>query len=212
MNRRKILISGAMAVGAVVGTALLPGGLRKARAALPSLEEMLAEKSMGQADAPVTMHAYESLTCPHCRSFHLETLPDLKAQYVDTGKLRIVFHDVLRNQRDLFAVMLARCSGNNYFPMLDALYQNQASWAQAPGDQFMQTLQQYGGMGGMNQQDFNACMNNNDLAQALIQRSNSQGRELGIQSTPTFIIGEERITGAQPLPVFQGILEPMLEE
>ena len=64
-----------------------------AKAAIVPVEEALSEMSMGPDNAPVTMIEYSSLGCPHCAAFHRDTLPKIKKEYIDTGKVRLVYRD-----------------------------------------------------------------------------------------------------------------------
>ncbi|MBF0248208.1 MAG: thioredoxin domain-containing protein, partial [Alphaproteobacteria bacterium] len=82
-----------------------------ARAEVASMENALKEMSIGKADAPVVMNDYSSLTCPHCAAFHTTTLNQIKKDYVDTGKVRVVFHDFPLDRIALAAMMLTRCAG-----------------------------------------------------------------------------------------------------
>ena len=77
----------------------------------------LADHMLGDAKAPVSIDEYFSLGCPHCADFDLEMLPKLKADYIDKGKLKFIFHDFPLNEISLQAAMLARCAPNDrYFP------------------------------------------------------------------------------------------------
>lgn len=208
MDRRKILILGGMAAAAL----MLPGRSGPAWARIATLEEALAEKSIGSDDAPVTIHAYESATCPHCAAFHRDTLPELKSRYVDTGQVRIVFHDFPLDARALYASMLARCAGDGrYFAMMEMLFSRQDHWARAPRDSFFDTLGQYGRLGGMTETEVTQCFENRELWDALVQRRAEAVEELDIRSTPTFIIGDERIQGARPIEEFEQVIQPMLD-
>jgi protein-disulfide isomerase len=89
---------------------------------------MLADKVLGDRAAPITIIEYSSLTCPHCADFHALTLPQIKAAYIDPGKARLIYRDFpLDNNAALSAAMVARCSVDNYFVVLDLLYKTQAS-------------------------------------------------------------------------------------
>ena len=86
-----------------------------AHAGVASLEDALSEKSMGKKDAPVTIIEYSSLGCPHCAAFHRETLPQIKKDYIDTGKVRLIFNDMPFGTPALAAAALARWGGTKRF-------------------------------------------------------------------------------------------------
>ena len=71
----------------------------------------LVEMSLGADDAPVTLIEYASLTCPHCANFHKTVLPQLKSDYIDTGKVRLIYREVYFDRPSLWAAMIARCAG-----------------------------------------------------------------------------------------------------
>ena len=89
----------------------------------------LPDQMLGKADAPVTIVEYASMTCPHCAHFHATTLPELKKKYIDTGKARLIFREFPFDPRAEAGFMLARCSKDKYFPMIDVLFKQQANWA-----------------------------------------------------------------------------------
>ena len=89
----------------------------------------LPDEMLGKADAPVTIVEYASMTCPHCAHFHETTLPELKKKYIDTGKARLIFREFPFDPRAEAGFMLARCSEDNYFPMVDVLFKQQRNWA-----------------------------------------------------------------------------------
>ena len=90
---------------------------------------------LGKADAPLTLVEYASLTCPHCAMFHAQELPGLKANYIETGKLRLVFREFPLDGFALRGAMLARCAGpDRYFTFLDLLFKGQSIWAAKPKD------------------------------------------------------------------------------
>ena len=88
---------------------------------------------VGSADAPNTIVEYASMTCPHCAQFQTEVFPQLKTKYIDTGKVRYMLREFPLDNLAAAAFMLARCAGNDrYYPMVDAMFSTQESWA-APG-------------------------------------------------------------------------------
>jgi len=180
-----------------------------ALAANVSLEEALAEKSIGRADAPVVIHEYASLTCSHCAAFHADTLPKIKKAYIDTGKVRLVYHDFPFGNLAIAAAMVARCSGkDNFFPMIGALFSSQKSWtySETPFDSLVGIAR----LVGMSEADVDACLDNQELLAKLQERVKQAGKNLGINSTPTFFVGAKKIPGNLPFEDFQDILDAAL--
>ncbi|MIL09500.1 DsbA family protein, partial [Salmonella enterica subsp. enterica] len=157
--KRRNLIFGMAATGVV---ATYPALL----SAQPTPEALLApgalpEKSFGPDDAPVTIIEYASLTCPHCRTFHVNVWPDLKKKYVDTGQVRFIMREFPFDPRSSAGFMLARCSKDNYFPMIDVLFKQQANWAAVENAQA--ALLQLAKLAGFSQQQFEACLTDQKL-------------------------------------------------
>ena len=81
---------------------------------------------IGSKSAPVTMIEYASLGCSHCASFHMKTLPKIKAEYIDTGKLKLIFKNFPLGTPSLAAAMIARCSGKTrFFGMIEIFFRSQ---------------------------------------------------------------------------------------
>ena len=147
----QVLRKGLIILGVLVGV------LGTARAA--HLEAMTAERVLGKAGAPVTIIEYASLTCPHCAAFHKDVLPQLKAKYVDTGKVKIVYRDFPLDGRATLAAMVARCAPpERYFGFLDALFRSQTQWGRAEDPK--KALAQIAKVGGMGDAESDACMKN----------------------------------------------------
>ena len=79
-----------------------------AAAAAAAPVQVLPDVVLGEASAPVTVVEYASFTCPHCAAFHDENFPKLKAEYIDTGKVRFIQRDVYFDQVGLWAGVLER--------------------------------------------------------------------------------------------------------
>jgi protein-disulfide isomerase len=174
--------------------------------------EALAERVLGNKDAPVTIQAFESLTCSHCAAFEKETMPELKTAYIDTGKVKLVFNDYPLDGRAMLAAMVARCvAPDRYFGMLNLLFSTQATWAAAKTPEaFLAQLNQVARQGGMSDEDFASCTKNEALFNGIRQRQEAADKTYDINSTPTFVIGDKRIVGAQPFAEFKKIIDPML--
>src|SRR5262249_50372806 len=129
INRREFALgTGGLALtgaGVLAGLSIADSQ-RPAFAQNPSLEELmqpgpLGDMALGDANAPVTIIEYASMTCPHCAHFHETTYPELKKKYIDTGKVRFIFREFPLDSLALAGSMLARCAGKDkYFPMIEA--------------------------------------------------------------------------------------------
>ncbi|HSK39478.1 MAG TPA: thioredoxin domain-containing protein [Arenibaculum sp.] len=200
----------------------LPGAVRTAggqqlaqQAVSPrTTAEMLQDRVLGDPNAPTTIYDYSSLTCPHCAAFHTETLPDLKEQYIDTGKAKLVYRDFPFDAVGLRAAMLARCSPpERYYGFLDVLFRSQQSWSRAEDP--MQTLAQTGKLAGVSQQEFDACMDNQELVDGILKRRLEAEQRFQVGSTPSFVIvrgdQQEIVAGNQPLSRFAEIIDRMAQ-
>jgi protein-disulfide isomerase len=176
--------------------------------ALPALSVMLADKVLGNANAAVSLIEYSSLTCPHCASFHASTLPQIKAAYIDTGKVKLIYRDFPLDTNGLSAAMVARCSGDRYFIVLELLFQSQSSWSGAanPTSAFKSIVAPTG----MSGADVDACLALTDLRNG-ITNIKTGGQQLGVSGTPTFIAGGQTIVGAMPYATFDALLKPLVQ-
>ncbi|MDT0681832.1 DsbA family protein [Roseicyclus sp. F158] len=149
----------------------------------------IAEMAMGEADAPVTIYEFASFTCPHCASFHLGPLKQLKENYVDTGKVRLVYRDVYFDRPGLWAAMMARCGGQmRFFGIADMLYQNQRDWLQGEPTQIVENLKAIGREAGIGNDKLDACLQDGETAEALFAWYEEGAEENNIQGTPSFVI------------------------
>ena len=209
---RRHLLSG-IGTAALTGPALL-SGMQSARAQDVNLVELykagpLGDKVLGSDSAPVTIVEYASVTCPHCATFHQKTYPALKSKYIDTGKVKLIFREFPTQPAAVATAgfMLARCAEDKYYPMLDAIFSQQQSWAQDPYNGLLRIARQ----AGFSQEKFEACLKDQKLAeqiQAVAQRGNE---EFKVESTPTFFINGKKYVGALSMPELEKILEPLLK-
>jgi protein-disulfide isomerase len=185
-------------------------GLAPVSAAPMTVQEAMSERVLGKADAPVTIIEFASLTCPHCKDFEINTLPKLKTAYIDTGKVKFVYRDFPLDGRALLAAMVARCAPQDrYFAFLDALFRGQDSWARAQDP--IQALSQVARLGGMSQADFDACIKNQALFDAIKKDALDAQSQYKIESTPTFIINGKKMDGAHTFESFEAALKPLLK-
>ncbi|MBP5856597.1 DsbA family protein [Marivibrio halodurans] len=195
---------------AAAGLAAVPFlGTGRALADLPSIEEMMAQRVMGDPDAPVTIHEYASLTCPHCKEFHDDTLPQVKEAYIDPGKAKLVMHEFPLDGAAAAGSMMARCAPKErYFPIISTLFDKQQDWARS--ENVLDALSQVGRFAGMSQETLQACFENEALFNAIRDARNEAAEMNDINSTPTFLIGETKIVGAQPFETFAEAIDSAL--
>ncbi|MGK9165896.1 DsbA family protein [Inquilinus limosus] len=166
---------------------------------------------MGKADAPVTMLEFASFTCPHCAAFTVNVLPQIEKDYVDTGKVKIVFRQFPLNGLDLRAGMMARCAPRDqYFNISKVLFQTQQSWATA-GDPIA-ALAQIGGMAGLPKDKFDACLADNSVADAIIKLGQDAQATYQVNATPTFVVEGEKLEGEASFDTFKAIFDRKLAE
>ncbi len=169
------------------------------------------DRSIGSADAPVTMIEYASLTCPHCASFHNETLPKLKQAYIDTGKVRLIYRDFPIDALAYRAAILTRCvEPERYFGMLEVLFGGQDGWSRAKDP--MAALRRIGRLAGIGTEKFDACMTDKKIGDGILGTRLKASREHDVGTTPTFIINGRKITGAQPFEEFDKILRALVPD
>ncbi|WP_221930932.1 DsbA family protein [Telmatospirillum sp. J64-1] len=205
-------VAGAAAVvaaGLAGWAAITPAAAQTAQPQMAQAEAPAAkapDRVLGNPDAPVTIIEYSSLTCPHCAAFHRDTLPQVKAEWIDTGRAKLVYRDFPLDGLALAGAMLAHCAGDNrYFPFLETLFQTQSQWSRAPEP--AAALRNVARLGGMSEQQFDSCLQDQELMTAIQARRDIGASEHSVNSTPTFIINGRRVTGALPYDQFQKVLE-----
>lgn len=164
---------------------------------------------LGQKNAPVTIIEYASLTCPHCAQFHNDVLPKLKKEFVETGKVRLIYRDFPLDRYALNASMLARCAGpDRYFAFLDVLFKSQSNWTRAedPGE----ALSRLARLGGMQPNEIDACLQDKALQDEVLNQRLDASQRLQVRATPTLIINGSVYSGGLPFDRLKAVIESML--
>jgi protein-disulfide isomerase len=188
-------------------TAAGPAGAQRAAAVDPEIAP--DDRILGQPDAPVTIIEYASLTCPHCASFHKETLPQLKSEFIDTGKVKMVFRDFPLDKMALSAAGLARCMpAERYFPFLSVLFGAQASWATAADP--IAALARIGKTGGLSEEEVARCTSADAHLDTVVAQRLEGEKRYQIRSTPSFVIGGKTYGGALTIDELREILKPLV--
>ncbi len=169
------------------------------------------EMIYGDPQAPVTIVEYASLTCSHCATFHNTVMPQLKEQYIDTGKVRLVFRDFPLDGLAMAGAMLARCApGDRGKAMINVMFGQQATWvtSQSP----IEPLTSYAKLAGMSEDDVNACLENENIMNAIRESQETATNLYKIQATPTLFIDDVKVEGARPFDYIAEIIEDKLAD
>ena len=168
---------------------------------------------IGDKNAPVTIIEYASLSCSHCADFHNKTLGDLKKEYVDTGKARIVFRNFPFNYPALLGSMVLRCIPEDVrYDYMNALFQLQPKWVVRDNAKSTQELYKIMQSGGMTKEEFETCTNNVELENTILQALIAAQNEFNIQSTPSFLINGNLVEGNKSIKEFRQIIDKILSE
>lgn len=168
----------------------------------------LPDKQLGKDDAKVTIVEYASMTCPHCAHFAETTFPDLKTKYIDTGKARYILREFPFDPSAEAGFMLARCAKDNYYPMVDVLFRQQANWAGVQNTK--DALLQISKLAGFTQESFEACLTDQKLLDDVRSVQKRGANEFKVDSTPTFFINGKTYKGAMSIEEMSAIIDPLL--
>ncbi len=167
----------------------------------------------GSENAPVTIVEFSDYQCPFCRSFFENTLPQLRTEYVETGKVRILFRDFpLSFHPDApAAANAARCAGElgDYFGMHDLIYQGQGPASAGTVAIDPAVYETYATQLGLDAAAFKACVDSGKYA-AQVQADVDAGIAAGVSGTPSFIVNGQLLVGAQPYAVFKQVIDAEL--
>ena len=174
--------------------------------------EALPDRVMGKDDAPVTIVEYASMTCPHCAHFQETTFPELKKNYIDTGKVKYILREFPLDNLAAAAFMLARCAGEldsgKYYAMVDTLFAQQSQWAvEKPIPHLMAISKQ----AGFTEKSFEACLQNQKLLDGIEAVRQRAIKQFEVNSTPTFFIDGKRYVGALSIDEVKKAVDPLLE-
>ena len=166
------------------------------------------DRILGNADAPITIIEYASLTCPHCAHFTNEVLPELKKKWIDTGKAKLVLREFPLDEPALRAAMIARCAPpDRFYAYVDALFATQDKWVMAKD--YREALARIVKLGGMSQDEFDNCLKNTNLENKILEERLAASEELDVNSTPTFFINGTKFAGAPSVEEFDKALSAL---
>lgn len=163
---------------------------------------------LGDPDAPVTIVEFSDFQCPYCQTFYEESLPLIIKNYVDTGKVKIVYRDfpLSGHAQANMAAQAAECVGEDqYYAFHDWLFENLSTWSgKTDAQEILITAAQ-------DNLDLNirTCLESGEMADE-VNADMTAGRGYGVTGTPSFFINGKKLVGAWPYEVFESVIESEL--
>ena len=177
-----------------------------------SKPQSLPDMALGPADAKVTITEYASMTCPHCAAFNDQVFPKIKAEFIDTGKVRYVFREFPLDIKAAAGSMLSRCIANGdpnkYFAVTDLLFKSQSDWVMK---NTTESLTRIGKQAGLTQQQVEDCLKDQELLNKIAADQKYASEVLKVDSTPTFFINGDKIKGEASIEEFEKKINPLLK-
>jgi len=167
----------------------------------------------GKGDAPLWIVEVSDFQCPYCRAWHENTYPAVIKEFVETGKARLAYINFpIPGHRNAWpAAEAAMCAGaqGRFWQMHDGLFQTQQEWEslQDPGTLFDSLATS----AGVELGKYRDCVGGHET-QSLIQADIDRAKESGVNATPTFIIGDQALSGAQPIQAFRQVIDEQLKK
>ena len=174
---------------------------------------------IGNPNAPITIIEFSDFQCPFCAKFHIQTLPAIMNEYINDGKVKLVFRDFpiqSIHPNALPASVAAECANEQgkFKEMHDILFERQNEWSKKNTDNVIILFNQYASKLGLEEEKFDSCLKNGKYIEE-IQKDLNDGRTYGISGTPGFFVGNDQIgfielKGAQPFESFKKVIDSQL--
>jgi protein-disulfide isomerase len=165
---------------------------------------------LGSPDAPVTIIEYSEYLCPYCRRFALETLPLIEEEYIDTGKVKLVFRDFPGHGQPAAAIaMVPECAADQgkFWEMQLLLFERAEEWSES--EDILETFRSYAEEIQMDPNELTNCLELGTPWDRIME-DYQLGQQDGVSGTPSFLINGSVIEGAQPFEEFQRVIEEQL--
>src|SRR3989344_5187613 len=170
---------------------------------------------LGDEDAPVVVIEFSDFQCPFCRSFWRDTLPEIKSQYIDTGKVKFVYRDFPLDFHPgaMPAAQATECAEDQgkFWEMHDKIFIEQDKQGGGTIQFGIDDLEKWASEMGLNTGDFNSCLDSQKYAEE-VKKDSNDGRLAGVSGTPSFSINGRLIVGAQPFSAFKSIIDEELNK
>lgn len=162
---------------------------------------------LGDKNAPVTMVEFSDFQCPFCARFRIQTLDQLKKEYIDTGKVKFVYRDFPLDSihpQARPAAEAAQCAHEQgkFWGYHDKIFENQQTLN-------IENYKKWAIDLGLDTDKFNNCLESRNY-QEEVSKDLSDATKAGGQGTPYFVIGKTPISGAQPYENFKAVIDAEL--
>jgi protein-disulfide isomerase len=165
----------------------------------------------GSTSAPLWVIEVSDFQCPYCKQWHDQTYSAFLGQYVKTGKVRLAYVNFPLSSHAYAwpAAEAAMCAGaqNKFWPMHDSLFATQGRWESVPDP--APVFDSLARANGVEMQPWRDCVKSGKM-KALIQADHDRAERAGASATPSFMIGDQLLTGAQPLSEMQRVIDSAL--
>lgn len=179
-------------------------------------EERLTDRVIGSPNAPITVIEYASLTCPHCATFNKDILPQVKKDYVDTGKVKFIMRDLPTSPIATKAALLTRCvKPDLYKNYVDALFSSQGDWLVASDP--LAKVKTLGKQLGLNDTEMQSCLDDSALLNKVAANAKEASDTYKINATPSFVVFDKAmnkgatISGKQDYAKFKQTFDGMAQ-
>ena len=147
---------------------------------------------IGNKNAKISIIAYESLTCSHCANFHIDVLPDLKKEYIDTGLAKIEFRHFPLDVAAFNASKIAQCKNDGESNILNSLYLNQSKWVKGKTiEEVNESLKRFLVSEGI-KVDFDKCTTDKRIEDFVLNDRIEGVKKFNVNATPTIIINDKK--------------------
>ena len=153
---------------------------------------------LGSDKAIVKIKVFSSLTCPHCANFHTKVVPEIKREYIDTGKVQLIFIDFPLDQVAFNASKILHClDKKKQIEFLDIIYETQIKWTKGSNiNDINNNLKKIVKNLGISSTQFDKCLIDEAISDKILNGRIDGNRKYSINSTPTIIINEKKLEGS----------------
>jgi len=154
--------------------------------------------AIGPDNAVVKIKVFSSFTCPHCAAFHIKVIPKIKKNYVESGKVQLIFIDFPLDQAAFNASKLLHClNKKKQITFLDTIYENQDKWAiDSDINEINNNLKKIVKNFGIDSTKFDKCLYDEAIVDKILNGRINGQQKYSINSTPTIIINEKKLEGS----------------